>query len=72
MVGIMPNKKLKKIWDYLKEIQGMAHPSIIHEFHPSKKLFTKQLTAHFYSMQNLSGKAICLLENELEGVEDDS
>jgi len=50
----------------------MAHPSIIHEFHPSKKLFTKQLTAHFYDMQNLSGKVICLLENELKGVEDDS
>jgi len=66
----MEQDNMEKIFAYLKEIQGMAHPSIIHEFHPS--MFTKQLTDHFYSMQNLSGKVICLLENELEGVEDDS
>ena len=68
----MEQDNMEKIFAYLKEIQGMAHPSIIHEFYPSKKLFTKQLTAHFYGMQNLSGKVICLLENELKGVEDDS
>jgi len=66
----MPNKKLKKIWDYLKEIQGMAHPSIINDF--NQACFLKHLTAHLFIFQNLSGKAICLLENELEGVEDDS
>ena len=60
----MKQDNMKKIFTYLKEIQGMAHPSIIHEFHPSKKLFTKQLTSHFYGMQNLSGKVICLLGKE--------
>jgi hypothetical protein len=58
----MKQSNMEKIFAYLKEIQGMAHPSIIHEFHPS--MFTKQLTAHLYDMQNLSEKVIFLLENE--------
>ena len=62
----MKQNNMEKIFEYLKEIQGMAHPSIIHEFHPSKKLYTKQLTDHFYDMQNLSGKVISLLEKEIQ------